>query len=527
MGCARFGALLLVASILCGPTEAKTLVYCSEASPDTFNPGATLSTTGADAVRPLFNRLVEFDRGTTAIIPALAESWDVSPDGTTYTFHLRHGVKFQTTGDFRPTRDFDAEDVLYTFNRQWKKNAPDYAGADVYEQFDDMGMPALLKSIDQIDDYTVRFLLTKPEAPFLANIALVWASIISAEYAQQNRVAGTPKLTDSVPIGTGPFILTSYVQDATIRYSANPDYWGGKAAIDRLVYAIAPDAAVRWAKLKAGECDVMPFPILADVTTMRQTPHISVLQQAGLNIGYLAFNVEKKPFDDKRVRQALNMAIDRKTITAAVFAGSGVIAKNPIPPTMWSYNDAVVDYPFDPEMAKKLLAQAGLAAGFSTDLWAMPVQRPYNPNARRMAEMIQSDLAKVGVQAKIVTYEWGEYLKRSAAGEHQMVLLGWTSDNADPDNILDLLLSCQSVPGGANKARWCNKDYDSLVEGARVLPDVTSRSELYKKAQLLFKEEAPWVTMNHSVVYMVLRDRVHNYKVDPFGGQFFYGVDVE
>jgi dipeptide transport system substrate-binding protein len=289
---------------------------------------------------------------------------------------------------------------------------------------------------------------------------------------------------------------------------------------------VTSDPAVRWAKLRAGECDVMPFPNLADLPEMRKTPHVVVMQQEGLNIGYLAFNTEKKPFDDVRVRQAINMAIDRTAITDAVFNGAGTIAKNPIPPTIWSYNDAVKDYPYDPEAARKLLAKAGLGNGFSANLWAMPVQRPYNPNARRMAEMIQQDLAKIGIKANIVSYEWGEYLKRSAAGEHEMLLLGWTSDNADPDNILGLLLGCQGAAGGANRARWCNKEYDDLVTRARVTSDIETRTRLYMRAQEVFKQEAPWVTMNHSLAFMVLRERVKNFKIDPFGGVYFYGVDV-
>ena len=507
--------------------QAKTLVYCSEASPTGFNPAISISTTGTDVMRPLFNRLVEFERGTTKIVPALAESWEVSPDGTVYTFHLRRGVKFHTTANFAPSRDMNADDVIYSFERQWKPANPDYAlGAGQYESFNSTGMPKLLKSIDRVDDYTVRFVLNRPEAPLLANLALIWGSVLSAEYAAKNRAAGTPDKTDREPVGTGPYVLQSYTKDATVRYVANPSYWGGTAPIDHLVYSVTIDPAVRWAKIKAGECDVMPFPNLADLPEMRRTPGVVLMQQEGLNIGYLAFNVEKKPFDEKRVRQAINMAIDRKAITDAVFSGAGTIAKNPIPPTIWSYNDEVKDYPFDPAQARKLLAAAGLANGFSTNLWAMPVQRPYNPNAQRMAEMIQQDLSRVGITVNIVSYEWGEYLKRSAAGEHAMLLLGWTSDNADPDNILGLLLGCQGAAGGANRARWCNKDYDDLVNRARVTSDIATRTQLYRQAQVLFKEEAPWVTMNHSVTFMVVRDRVKNYKIDPFGGVYFYGVDI-
>ncbi len=507
--------------------HTKTLVYCSEASPTGFNPAISISTTGTDVMRPLFNRLVEFERGGTRIVPALAESWNISADGTVYTFHLRHGVKFHTTPSFTPTREMNADDVIYSFGRQWKADYPDFAlGAGQYESFDSIGMPKLLKSIDRVDDYTVRFVLNRPEAPLLANLALIWGSVLSAEYAAKNRAAGDPGKTDREPIGTGPYILQGYTKDATVRYVANPTYWDGAAPIDHLVYSVTPDPAVRWAKLRSGECDVMPFPNLTDLPEMRKTPGVVVMQQEGLNIGYLAFNVEKKPFDDRRVRQAINMAIDRKAITEAVFAGAGTIAKNPIPPTIWSYNDEVKDYAYDPDQARKLLADAGLANGFAANLWAMPVQRPYNPNARRMAEMIQQDLAKIGVRVNIVSYEWGEYLKRSAAGEHEMLLLGWTSDNADPDNILGLLLGCQGAAGGANRARWCDKDYDDLVTRARITSDIDTRMRLYRQAQVLFKQEAPWVAMNHSITFMVLRDRVKNFKIDPFGGVYFYGVDT-
>src|ERR1700754_4039126 len=166
----------------------------------------------------------------------------------------------------------------------------------------------------------------------------------------------------------------------------------------------------------------MPYLNPADLEAMKKDPNINLLQQEGLNIGYWAFNTEKKPFDNKVVRQALNYAVNKKAIIDAVFLGSGVPATNPIPPTIWSYNTQIKDYEYDPEKAKKMLAEAGVS-NLEFDLWAMPVQRPYNPNARRMAEVIQADLAKIGVTAKIVTFEWAEYLKRSAAGDHQTVLL--------------------------------------------------------------------------------------------------------
>jgi dipeptide transport system substrate-binding protein len=208
-----------------------------------------------------------------------------------------------------------------------------------------------------------------------------------------------------------------------------------------------------------------------------------------------------------------------------VFQGAGKAAKNPIPPTIWSYNEATKDYPYDPEKAKALLAEAGVS-GLKTNIWAMPVQRPYNPNARRMAELIQADWAKVGVEAEIVTYEWGEYLKRSKKGEHEMILLGWTGDNGDPDNFMYVLLGCAAATG-TNRARWCYKPFDDLLVEAKQTTDVAKRTELYRKAQVIFKEEAPWFTIAHSVVFIPLRKEVVGYKVDPLGGHVFYGVDLK
>ena len=520
--------LALVAA-LTTQVQAKTLVFCSEGSPEGFNPQLyTAGTTFDASSKPIYNRLVEFERGTTKIVPALATSWDISDDGLEYTFHLRPGVKFQTTKSFTPSRDFDADDVVWSFERQLDPDHPYHqVSGGTYEYFDSMDMPKLLKAVEKVDGQTVKFVLNHPEAPFLANLGMDFASIFSAEYAQKMLAAGTPEKVDLDPVGTGPFQLVAYQKDAVIRYKANPDYWAGKAAIDDLVFAITPDASVRWQKLQAGECQVIAYPNPADLDAIRANPEVKLLQQEGLNVGYLAFNTEKKPFDDKRVRQALNMAINKQAILDAVFQGSGKVAKNPIPPTIWSYNDAVKDYPYDPEAAKKLLAEAGLANGFKTNIWAMPVQRPYNPNARRMAELIQADWAKVGVQAEIVTYEWGEYLKRSKEGEHDTVLLGWTGDNGDPDNFLYVLLGCAAAKDGTNRARWCYKPFDDLLVKAKETSDVGERTKLYEQAQVIFKEEAPWVTIAHSVVYVPVAKQVVDYKIDPLGAHIFYGVDLE
>jgi dipeptide transport system substrate-binding protein len=523
------GSVGLALAVVLAPAAhaQKTLVYCSEGSPEGFSPALyTAGTTFDASSRQIYNRLVEFERGTTNLQPGLAESWTVSDDGLEYTFKLRQDVAFHTTDWFTPSRPFNADDVIFSFERQWKADHP-YHGVSggTYEYFNSMGLQDLLKSIEKVDDHTVKFVLNEPEAPFIANMGMDFGSILSAEYADQMMQAGTPEQVDLQPVGTGPFQFVAYQKDAVIRYQAHPDYWDGRAPLDNLVFAITPDASVRWQKLQAGECHVMPYPNPADLDAMRNHPDIEVLEQEGLNVGYLAFNTQKPPFDNPRVRQALNMAVNKEAIIDAVFQGAGTVAKNPIPPTIWSYNDAVEDYPYDPDQAKKILEEEGVT-DLQTDLWAMPVQRPYNPNARRMAELVQADWANVGVSAEIVSFEWGEYLKRSLAGEHQTLLLGWTGDNGDPDNFLYVLLSCDAAEDGANRARWCHEPFDELLIQAKRTADQAERTRLYEEAQVIFKEQAPWVTIAHSIVFKPIRKEVEGFKISPFGHHVFYGVDL-
>jgi dipeptide transport system substrate-binding protein len=521
-------AVAVLALGLAGGVQAKTLVYCSEGSPENFNPQINTTGTSFDAAYPVFNRLVEFEPGTTKVIPGLAEKWDVSDDGLTYTFHLRKGVKFHSNKTFKPTREFNADDVIATFNRMWKADDPySKVSGGAYDYFNDMGMPDLLKSIDKVDDHTVKFTLNKPEAPFIANMARDFAAIHSKEYMDAMMKAGTPEQVDQAPIGTGPFRLVDYQKDAVIRYEANPSYFRGKQKIDKLVFAITPDATARIAKLQAGECQIAPYPNPADLPKLKADPKLKVEEQEGLNVGYLAFNVEKKPFDDKRVRQALNMAIDKNAIIKAVYQGQGKPAKNPIPPTIWSYDEAIKPYPYDPKKAAELLKEAGVS-NLTTDLWYMPVQRPYNPDAKKVAELMQSDLAKVGITAELKTFEWGEYRKRLQAGEHQMGLLGWTGDNGDPDNFMGVLLSCGSArPGGQNIAKWCNKDFSDLIDQAKQTADRGKRTELYKKAQEIFHDEAPWFPIAHSIVSVPMSKKVVGFKVHPLGTHIFEGVDIQ
>ena len=516
----------VLAAGLATAAEAKTLVYCSEGSPEGFNPSLYSAGTTFDAsAQAIYNRLVEFEPGTTNLVPGLAESWSASDDGLVYTFKLRKGVKWHANDQFTASRDFNADDVLFSFNRQRDENHPYYpVSGGKYQYFGWMDMGPLIKSIDKVDDHTITFTLNYPEAPFVSNLAMDFASIMSAEYADKMAEAGTKEVIDNEPIGTGPFRFKSYQKDAVIRYEAHDAYWEGKPPADKLVFAITTDPSVRFQKLKAGECHIMPYPNPADLEAMESDSDINLMRQEGLNIGYLAFNTEKEPFTDKRVRQALNMAINKQAIIDVVFKGAATMAKNPIPPTIWSYNEETRDYSYDPAKAKALLETAGVT-GLKTNIWAMPVQRPYNPNARRMAELIQADWAAVGVEAEIVTFEWAEYLDRVRKGEHDTVLLGWTGDNGDPDNFMFVLLGCEAAK--TSSSRWCNEDFDKLLRDAKKTADIPTRTDLYMQAQSIFKEEAPWVTIAHSIVFKPVRKEVTGFKVHPLGSHIFKQVDLQ
>ena len=507
---------------------AKTLIYCSEGSPAGFDPAQYTAGTDFDAsAYPIFNGIVQFKRGETEIEPGLAESWEISEDGKTYTLNLRKGVKFGKTDYFTPTRDFNADDIIFTierltdtgfaFNKDYPAEFPYSVG---------MGLPDIIDKVEKVDDYTVKITLTETNAPFLQNLAMPFAYVHSAEYAKQLQDAGNAADLNTKPVGTGPFVFTSYQKDAQIRYTKNPDYWNkDNIHIDNLVFVITKDSAVRAQKVQAGECNVSAYANPSEVDSAKKSGKANVLDDAGFNVGYLGYNTEKPDLKDVNVRRALDMAINKDAIINAVYQGSGIKASNPMPPTQWGYNDEIKDAPYDIEKAKALLAEAG-AKDLEIDLWYMPVQRPYNPNAKLMAEMIQSDWAKVGVKAKLVTYEWGEYLKRAGKGEPEAILAGWTGDNGDPDNWLGVLLSCDAINGN-NYSRWCNKDFDKLVMDARANTNQDERITNYKQAQVIFKDQLPWTTVANSVVTVLTTPNVKDYKISPLGSIRFDGVDIE
>lgn len=505
------------------------VVFCSEGNPESLAPSVSFSATSIDVYLAIYDTLVTYVRGETHLIPSLAEHWQASRDGKEYTFFLQKGVKWHSNPLFKPTRHFNADDVIFTIERQWKTSHPYYhVTSSNHAYFKSVGFQSLIKSIRKIDDYTVKFTLNEANAGFLAMLSLTITSMQSQEYGMTMLKQGTPELIDTHPIGTGPFSFVSYVKDQKIIFKTFPAYWRGRSKLDELEFLISPDASDRWQKVQDNRCHVMPFPKPNDLEQMRNHPNVTVLEQLGLNVGYLSYNTTKPPFNDVRVRKALNMAINKQAILEHVYQGAGMSAINLIPPAMWSYNKQIKNDVFDIDTAKTLLTEAGYPNGFSTDLWAMPVARAYNPNPLLMAQMIQADLALVGVKAEIKSPDWSEYSTRMARGEHEMGLYGWTAIYGDPDSFFYSLLSCYAAnTNGPNMAKFCHPSYDKLVSRARVIANPTLRTPLYEEAQLIFKEQAPWLTIANAKQFVVVRNELLNFRLSPFGRHLFYGVELE
>ncbi|HDS1734610.1 ABC transporter substrate-binding protein [Pseudomonas sp. BP8] len=510
--------------------SAKPLVVCTEASPEGFDiVQYTTAVTADAAAETLFNRLVDFKPRTTEIQPALAERWETSADGLTYTFHLRRGVKFHRTGYFTPSREFDADDVLWSLRRQLDPNHPWHAKTSVgYPYFESMSFSTLIKSVEKTDQHTVVITLTRPEAPFLRDLAMAFTSIYSAEYGDQLLKAGKTAELNSKPIGTGPFIFQRYNKDAQVRFKANPDYFRGVPPAETLVFAIASDNNVRLQKLRANECQIALHPKPDDVPSIRQDPTLKVVGMEALVTGYIAMNTERRYLSDVRVRKAINMAFDRQTHVDQLFGkGNALVGVNPYPPSLIGYNTDNRNPPRDLDKARALLKEAGVPEGAVLTLFTRNGGGPTNPNPRLSAEMLQADLAKIGIKLDIRVMEWAEMLRRAKNGEADLVSTGWGSDNGDPDNFLGPLLSCEAARNGENYARWCNPKFQALITRARELVDEDQRASLYFKALAVYDEDQPWISMAHPKMFTAMRENVEGYHVNPLTNNNFATTRVK
>ncbi len=514
----HFGAALALASAAAAQA-AGNLTVCTESSPDGFDIVQYESAVTNDAAGlTIYDQLLRFKPGTTELVPGLAESWSVSADGRIYTLKLRRGVRFHTTPWFRPSRDFNADDVLWSIQRLNDKAHPAHAvarGGYIYWQ--GMGMPALLQAVEKVDDHTVRITLQRPEAAFLANLAMAAiGSVYPAEYGRQLLKAGRLDQLNSQPVGSGPFVFKSYQKDAVIRYTANPAYWDGQPLVDNLIFAITSDPNVRVQRLKAGECLVgvnmkpdhaSAFDAGSAVRMVRSTPLIT---------SYIALNTRHPPLDDRRFREALALAFDRRSYIASVYAGHATPAGSFLPPGIWSH-DATLTRRFDPDRARELVK----ASGYDGRELTLYTRIGGSIDGRRAAELMQSDWARIGVRIKVQMIEWGEMLKRTAAGEHDVTFLSWAGDNGDPDNFMTPNLSCGAVAAGGNKSQWCNPAFDKLIDEARRTTDPARRTTLYKQAQRLVHDEVGVITTVYPVMMTALSQRVQGFVPSPFAGNDF------
>ncbi|MNM95177.1 Periplasmic dipeptide transport protein precursor [compost metagenome] len=526
----RAAALPLLFATLLGPAlaQAAALSVCTEASPEGFDVVQynSLTTTNASA-DVLMNRLVEFDAAKGQVVPSLAESWTVSPDGLIYEFKLRPEVKFHSTGYFKPSRTLDADDVLFSFQRMlypahsWHKIAQ-----SGYPHAQSLQLPSLIKQIDAVDPLTVRFTLDHADATFLATLSMGFASIYSAEYADQLLKAGTPEKLNSQPIGTGPFVFNRFQKDAVIRYRANPDYFAGKPAVDPLIFAITPDANVRLQKLKRNECQIALSPKPLDIAAASEDPALKVEKTEAFMTAFVAINSQHAPLDKPEVRQAINLAFDKASYLKAVFEDTAVAANGPYPPNTWSYAKDLPGYPTDLDKARALLGKAGLKDGFNTTIWTRPQGSLLNPNPSLGAQLLQADLAKIGIKAEIRVIEWGELIRRAKAGEHDLLFMGWAGDNGDPDNFLSPQFACAAVKSGTNFARYCDQRLDQLISAGKTTTDQSVRSRLYQQAQTQIQQQALWLPLAHPTAAALVRKGVEGYQVSPFGRQDFAKVDV-
>jgi peptide/nickel transport system substrate-binding protein len=523
-------------------TETKAeqvLIFGSSGDVARLDPGDVTDGESIQRMDNIFDALVEYKPGSTEIQPALATSWEISADKKEITFKLRKGVKFHDG------TDFNADAVVYSFARQYDQNHPH----NQYGQWAYWGwMFSDIEKVVKIDDYTVKIIMTNVNASIMTSLAMFTVNIVSPANAEKHRENAFRN-----PVGTGPFKFVEWVKDDHITLEAFDGYWKGRPKLDRLIFRVIPDPSARLLALEVGEVHGIEFPNPADFDRIRAKKELKLMSEPGMNVGYMGINSgygykdankngkrdlnerwEKtpgyyEPLTKKKVRQAINYAIDKQSIVDNIYMGTASMAKNGMPPFMLGYNDDVQDYPYDPAMAKKLLREAGYPNGFEVTLYVMPVSRPYMFDPPKIGEAIQSYLADVGIRVKFYQVDWGTYLQETQYGKHQMCLLGWTGDNGDPDNFMNVLYgpNATSIGTAGNYGFYNDMKAQELLTAALQTFDTDKRAEYYRKVQEMIHESANWVYIAHSNQNLVFRSNVYGYVMHPTSRKFFYPVWIE
>ncbi|MGK7379983.1 ABC transporter substrate-binding protein [Planococcus sp. 1R117A] len=496
--------------------DPKVLIFGRGGDSVSLDPIVVTDGESYKVTKNIFDTLVNFGEQDTEIHPGLATEWKAAEDGLSYTFTLEEGVKFHDG------TDFNAEAVVANFER-WAGGDADkfpYYGSMFGGFGDEEGH--VIESVTATGDYEVEFKLKRPQAPFLKNLAMSSFGIASPTAFE----AAGDKFGDA-PVGTGPFKFVEWKRNDSITIEKNPDYWvEGEPKLDQVIFRAIPDNSARLNALLSGEIDLADGITPSDGETVEGNADLQLFERPSMNVGYLGLTTTREPFDDPKVRQAMNHAIDKQAIVDAFFQGRGEVAKNPMPPVISGYNEDVEDYDYNPEKAKQLLAEAGLPDGFEMELYAMPVPRPYMPDGQKVAEAIQKNLADVGVTAKIVSFEWATYLEKAANGEADAFLLGWTGDNGDADNFLYVLLDQDNI-GSNNYTYYKNQELHDILIEAQTEVDEDKRNELYKQAQVIIHEDAPWVPLAHSTPLLAGGKNVVDFKAHPTGSDKLASVDLK
>ena len=520
------------------PAAEKVLIFACSGDADKLDPADVTDQESTARTDSIFEGLVEYTPGSADIQACLATDWTISADGKNITFNLRHGVKFHDN------TTFNADAVVFSFARQYDQTNP-------YNQYGEWAywgyMFSDIQEVQKIDDYTVKIVLSRPNAAMMTSLAMFTVSIVSPTNA-----ARYGNETFKHPCGTGPFKFVEWVKDDHITVVANPDYWRGAPKLDKIIYRVIKDPSARLLAIQAGEVHGMEFPDPASLSQIQNNANLKLLTQPGMNVGYVAMNngygyndsnhngmhdadepwVKTpgyfKPFTNRTVRQAVNYAINKTSIVENLYKGTAIVAKNGMPPFMLGYNDDIVDYPYDPDMARQLLTQAGYPKGFNTTMWVMPVSRSYMFDPTKIGEAIQSYLAAVNINVQLYQIDWATYLAKTQAGEHPMCLLGWTGDNGDPDNFMNVLYGANQCTLGTagNVAFYNNTHVQDLLTAALQTYDTTQRARLYEEAQVIIHEDAPFVYLAHANQNLVFTKNVDGFVLNPTARYFFYPVDI-
>jgi len=503
-------------------------VYCVNGQVSTFNPQKASSGLIVDTLAAqLYDRLLDVDPYTYRLVPELAESWEVLDNGATYRFRLRSNVAFQKTPWFTPGRALNADDVVFSFQRIFDRHHPWHnVNGSSFPYFDSLQFADAVDSVRKLDSRTVEFRLKKPDASFLWHLATHYASVMSAEYANQLAKRDRQELLDRQPVGTGPFQLAEYRSGQFIRLQRHANFWRGQPLMPQVVVDLGSGGTGRLSKLLTGECDVLAWPAASQLTILRDDPRLRLTLRPGMNIAYLAFNTDKAPLNNPAVRHALALAINNQRLMQSIYYGTAETAASILPRASWAYDSEAKITEYNPAKAKRQLAALGLE-NMTLQLWVPTSSQAWNPSPLKTAELIQADMAQVGVKVVIVPVEGRFQEARLMDMNHDLTLAGWSTDSNDPDSFFRPLLSCAAIESQTNFAHWCHRAFDTILQKALTSQQLASRIEAYDEAQTILARELPVLPLASSLRLQAYRYDIKGLVLSPFGNASFAGVSRE